>query len=112
MGVKRRMTISPPTGVTFPHPAAFWLGTLATIAGVVLHLPMYLNAGDMGYRLVGMPMDGPMKIGMALVVLGLVLSFYGLYPDQPKRPRDWYRESGCVRWMKRRFAPRISAFSP
>jgi MFS transporter, putative metabolite:H+ symporter len=80
MGVKRRMTISPPTGVTFPHPAAFWLGTLATIAGVVLHLPMYLNAGDMGYRLVGMPMDGPMKIGMALVVLGLVLSFYGLYP--------------------------------
>jgi putative MFS transporter len=36
---------------------AFWLGTCAVIAGVVLHLPMFLGASDMQYRLVGMPVD-------------------------------------------------------
>ena len=67
-------------GVTFPHPGAFWLGTLATTAGVILHLPMYLGARDVGYRLVGMPVDEPMLIGMVLVLVGLAASLYGLYP--------------------------------
>jgi MFS transporter, putative metabolite:H+ symporter len=35
----------------------FWVGTGAVIAGVVLHLPMFLGARDMQYRLVGMPVD-------------------------------------------------------
>ncbi len=78
-GQRRRVALAP-DGVAFPHPVAFWLGTLATIVGVILHLPMYISARDMGYQLVGMPMDEPMKIGMFLVVLGLVLSLYGLYP--------------------------------
>jgi putative MFS transporter len=34
----------------------------------------------MGYHLAGMPMDTPMLIGMFLIVLGLISSFYGLYP--------------------------------
>lgn len=80
MNGERRRAIAPLNGVAFPHPTAFWLGALATIAGVILHLPMYLNASDMGYRLVGMPMDTPMRWGMFLVVLGLILSLYGLYP--------------------------------
>jgi putative MFS transporter len=67
-------------GVTFAHPAAFWFGAVATTVGVILHLPMYLGARDMGYRLVGMPVDQPMMIGMALIVVGLVASLYGLYP--------------------------------
>jgi len=66
--------------ITFPHPAAFWFGTAATTVGVILHLPMYLGAHDMGYRLVGMPIDIPMMIGMALIIAGLVASLYGLYP--------------------------------
>src|SRR5438552_19148732 len=67
-------------GVTFPHPGAFWFGTLATTAGVLLHLPMYVGARDVGYRLVGMPVDEPMLIGMVLVIVGLAASLYGLYP--------------------------------
>ena len=67
-------------GIAFPHPVAFWFGTLATTLGVVLHLPMYIGARDMGYRLVGMPMDPAMMVGMALILIGLVASLYGLYP--------------------------------
>ena len=67
-------------GIAFPHPLAFWFGTLATTAGVVLHLPMYIGARGMGYRLAGMPMDTPMLIGMGLIIVGLVASLYGLYP--------------------------------
>src|SRR5213075_901544 len=48
--------------------------------GVILHLPMYVGARGMGYRLVGMPVDAPMMVGMALIMVGLVASLYGLYP--------------------------------
>ena len=33
---------------------AFWVGCLAVTAGVILHLPMFLMAKDMGWRLAGM----------------------------------------------------------
>src|SRR5689334_6057985 len=67
-------------GVIFHHAGAFWFGALATTVGVVLHLPMYIGARDMGYRLVGMPVDTSMIIGMFLIVLGLFATLYGLYP--------------------------------
>jgi putative MFS transporter len=70
-----------PRGITFHHAAAFWLGTAALSLGVVMHLPMYLRARDMGYKLAGMAVDGPMMAGMALVVLGLVATLYGLLPS-------------------------------
>src|SRR6266568_8659112 len=76
----RQQNLSSLSGVSFPHPVAFWFGALATTLGVVLHLPMYLSAQDMGYRLVGMPMDGSMMIGMVLIVVGLAATLYGLYP--------------------------------
>jgi len=68
-------------GITFHHPAAFWLGSVAVTLGVLLHLPMYTGAQEMGYRLVGMPVDGPMKAGMVLVLVGLAATFYGLLPS-------------------------------
>jgi putative MFS transporter len=67
-------------GITFHHPAAFWLGSGAVTLGVLLHLPMYLGASDMGYRLAGMAIDGPMKAGMALILVGLGATSYGLLP--------------------------------
>ncbi|MFI6927053.1 MFS transporter [Nonomuraea spiralis] len=67
-------------GVELARPLYFWLGFLATVAGVVLHLPMYLHGADMHYRLAGMPMDLPMAIGMALIVAGLAVTAYGLIP--------------------------------
>ncbi len=67
-------------GVTFHHAGAFWFGVVAVTAGVIAHIPMYLMGKNTGYRLVGMPMDMPMKIGMAAIIGGLVASLYGLYP--------------------------------
>jgi len=67
-------------GVTFHHAGAFWFGVVAVTAGVIAHIPMYLMGEDIGYRLVGMPMDMPMILGMGAIVVGLVSSLYGLYP--------------------------------
>ncbi len=59
---------------------AFNLGCLAVTVGVLLHLPMFWMARDMGFRLAGMPMDTGMIAGMALIVGGIGLSAYGLLP--------------------------------
>lgn len=59
---------------------AFWLGSAAVAIGVSLHLPMFWMARDMGFRLAGMPMDGDMLAGMALIVAGIGLAGYGLLP--------------------------------
>lgn len=57
-----------------------WAGIAAVAAGVLLHLPMYLAAGDMGYRLANMKVDAPMAVGMVLIVCGLAATAYGLFP--------------------------------
>ncbi|HTR32693.1 MAG TPA: MFS transporter [Gaiellaceae bacterium] len=64
----------------FRRPWAFWFGVAALTAGVALHLPMYLGAKDMHYLLSGMPMDGWMYFGMALMVAGYGAVLYGLAP--------------------------------
>ena len=63
-------------GITLHHPAAFWLGAATLTLGVILHLPMFLRARDMGFELAGMALDTPMKVGMALIMIGLVATFY------------------------------------
>lgn len=68
------------SGITFHHPAAFWMGVTAVTAGVLLHLPMYVASAGMHYVMAGMPMDASMKVGMGLIIGGLVATFYGLYP--------------------------------
>ena len=65
----------------------FWIflaGCTAVTVGVLLHLPMFIMARSMGYRLAGMPMDTGMIIGMVLIVAGYFLAGYGLLP--PKAP--------------------------
>ncbi len=64
----------------FHHPFAFWLGCLMVAAGVLLHLPMYLMAAPMHYRLAGMAMDAGMVAGMVLIPGGVLLAGYGLMP--------------------------------
>ncbi len=73
----------------------FWAGSAAITVGVVLHLPMYLGARDMGYRLAGMPMDSAMVAGMALIVVGLGATLYGLVP-----PRSLCRSPGAALQIK------------
>jgi putative MFS transporter len=84
--------IPPPPGghkargaIRFHRPGAFWVGSAAITVGVALHLPMYLGARDMGYRLVGMPIDAAMVAGMALIVAGLGATLYGLVPPRSQR---------------------------
>ncbi|WP_454716391.1 MFS transporter [Caulobacter segnis] len=62
------------------HGWAFWLGCLLVTAGVVLHLPMYWMGRNMGFRLVGMPMDAEMLWGMLVIVAGIGLAAFGLLP--------------------------------
>lgn len=78
------------TGLSFHHPFAFWSGCGAIVAGVLAHAPMFVCAADMGYQMVGMPMDGAMLGGMAAILLGLLLAMYGLMPrfDQIRRTRS------------------------
>lgn len=77
--------------IKFHHPLAFWLGVIAVTAGVIAHLPMYLMGKDNGYKLAGMPMDTPMLIGMAAIVVGMMASLYGLYPHT--NARAWQKVS-------------------
>jgi putative MFS transporter len=73
-------------GMAIPLPPArrdrwaFLAGCAAVTGGVLLHLPMFLMSAGMGYREVGMPMDAGMMWGMLLIVLGVLLAGYGLYP--------------------------------
>ena len=72
----------PPGGITYARPAAFWAGIATVTAGVLLHLPMYVGAADMDYRLDGMAIDRPMVAGMVLILAGLAATVYGLYPRE------------------------------
>jgi putative MFS transporter len=68
--------------IIFRSKGAFWVGFFSVAIGVALQLPMYINAKNMGYRLVGMPMDTSMNLGMALVVAGLLVTLYSLIPPR------------------------------
>ncbi|MEU3351583.1 MFS transporter [Streptomyces sp. NPDC037389] len=72
---------------SFARPAFFWAGAAACTAGALLHLPMYLHARHMGYRMAGMSVDAPMLTGMLLIVTGVAAVVHGLLP----------RRSGALR---------------
>jgi MFS transporter, putative metabolite:H+ symporter len=64
-------------------PAAFWLGSLFVVIGVLLHIPMFVTARSMQYRLAGMPMGAGMLWGMVFIVGGAVAAAYGLQTKAP-----------------------------
>jgi putative MFS transporter len=74
------VTTDSPTSDSSRRTGLFWLGISLTIIGVILHLPMYVQARDMHYQLVGMPMSNSMVIGMIAIVIGIVLAAIGLIP--------------------------------
>lgn len=85
--IGKRLKLSP-GGSLFAHPVAFWLGFATVTAGVVLHIPMYLDAARMRYRMVGMSPDPEMLVGMALILAGLAAVAYGLIPAPRRRPSE------------------------
>jgi len=76
--------------IVFRSKIAFWIGFLAVSVGVALQLPMYINAADMGYRLVGMRMSTSMDIGMLLVIFGLITTLYSLIPPASNKEQGDY----------------------
>lgn len=60
----------------------FWAGCAAISGGVLLHLPMLAMAHQMGNHLSGMPMDGWMYLGMALIGLGVPAAIVGALPKR------------------------------
>ncbi len=68
-------------GISFHHPAAFWIGTLAVIAGVVAHLPMFIDSAGSNFQMAGMEMNPVMMVGMYGIIAGTILAGYGLYPS-------------------------------
>lgn len=77
--------------IVFRSKNIFWIGFLAVVVGFVLQIPMYTNASDMGYRLVGMPMSTTMNLGMGLVVAGLIITLYSLIPKSSAIGHDSYK---------------------
>lgn len=60
----------------------FWAGCVAISAGVLLHLPMLSMAQTMGNHLSGMPMDGWMYLGIALIAAGVSAAIIGVLPTR------------------------------
>ncbi len=66
--------------IVFRSPWSFYIGCVLVAAGALLHLPMFLAARDMHYRLANMPMSPEMIVGMIMIVAGLFLVAYGVTP--------------------------------
>ncbi len=73
------------------HAFAFWIGSAAVTAGVILHVPMFWMGRTTGFRLAGMPMDTGMLAGMGLIVAGFAATAFGLLPRR-KHARGVYEE--------------------
>ncbi|RXS95721.1 MFS transporter [Silvibacterium dinghuense] len=68
------------------HAYAFWGGSLAVVAGVLMHVPMFLMGRAVHYQLAGMPMGNTMLAGMGLIVAGCMATAYGLLPKRVAKP--------------------------
>lgn len=78
MQVTKPSTFGSTMGIRFLHPLVFWLGTLAVVSGVGLHVPMFIDSAEMNYKMAGMPMDSMMMLGMTLIIGGIFAAAYGL----------------------------------
>jgi putative MFS transporter len=67
-------------GIIGERAPIFWAACVAISLGVLLHLPMLVEAHRMGNHLVGMGADPAMLIGMALIILGVPAAIYGALP--------------------------------
>src|ERR1700734_991420 len=73
---------------TIYHKVAFWLGTQFIVAGVCFHLPDFIASRKMHYCMQCMPMSTLMLCGMALILTGIPLAAYGLFPVRDKQAKD------------------------
>lgn len=69
-------------GIIGERAPIFWGACAAISLGVLLHLPMLVEAHHMGNHLAGMGADPAMLVGMALIMLGVPAAVYGALPKQ------------------------------
>ena len=53
-----------------------------TTTGVLMQLPMYWMARHDHFHMYGMPISVEMSVGMVMIVVGVVMVFFGVYPKQ------------------------------
>jgi putative MFS transporter len=70
------------SGIIGERAPIFWSACVAISLGVLLHLPMLVEAHHMGNHLVGMEADPAMLIGMALIIIGVPAAIYGALPPR------------------------------
>jgi putative MFS transporter len=70
------------TGISFEHPLGFWLGVVFTTVGVILQLPMFFMAAEDHYRMAGMALTTEMSIGMIMMVIGIALTTWAVFPKR------------------------------
>jgi MFS transporter, putative metabolite:H+ symporter len=78
--IRRRLPRKRLNGISYEHPLAFWLGVTITTVGVLLQLPSFFLAHDMRYHLAGMPVTAEMAVGMFLLLVGVAITTYSLFP--------------------------------
>jgi putative MFS transporter len=79
---------------SFYHLVAFWVGTQFIVAGFLFHLPDFIAAKKMHFCMQCMPMSKLMLCGMALILTGIPMAAYGLFPvrsDEKKNMSDSYQ---------------------
>ncbi len=74
------------------HTVAFWFGTIYILMGVGFHLPDYFSRRGVNFGMNGMPMSHLMHFGMFLIVAGIALTAYGLFPTHSLRTHDVSRD--------------------
>lgn len=70
------------SGIIGERAPIFWAACVAISLGVLLHLPMLVEAHHMGNHMAGMGADPAMLIGMALIILGVPAAIYGALPKR------------------------------
>ncbi len=70
------------------HLVAFWLGTQFIVAGFIFHLPDFIAARKMHFCMYCMPMSKLMLCGMGLILIGIPLAAYGLFPPRTTEKKD------------------------
>lgn len=73
---------------TIYHSVAFWLGTEFIVAGVLFHLPDFIAARKTHFCMQCMPMSSLMLCGMGLILAGIPLAAYGVFPVRKEESKD------------------------
>ena len=74
--------------ISIIHLVAFWLGTQFIVTGVAFHLPDFIASRHTHFCMQCMRMSPLMLCGMGLIVTGIALAAYGLFPIRSAKKED------------------------